>query len=75
MQRLPEAATGSLLVELRPEKGDQSVPTLEASGRRHGEVRQQREALGLPEYAVSLSSLASLEPNPAQEPKFEHAPP
>ncbi len=75
MQRLTQRGAGMLLVELRPEEGEQTIAAVEALGCGGGEVSEQREAPRAGEEALDLAPLGVGQVESPEQPELDHARP
>ena len=62
-----------LLVQLRPEEGQQGVSTVEAPGGGEGQIGEQGDSLGRRQNRAKLLSVGIAQIEPSQGPKFNHA--
>ncbi len=72
IDRPPEGGAGMLLVELRPEEGQQGVAAMEPAGRGDGEIGEQGEALGLAQHRAELFAGGVTQVEQAERPETDH---
>ncbi len=72
IERLPECRPGVLLVEIRPEEGEECVSRVERPRRGYCQVRQEREPLGLRQHGVELTVIRTANVNRSQYRQPDH---
>src|SRR3989441_11411527 len=75
VERLAQGRACVLLIELRPEKREQSIAPMRASRCRGGEVGEEGEPTGLAEQAADLTSICGCEAQSSEQPELNHRKP
>ena len=73
VQCLPQRRSRVLLVELRPEQGEQTVAAVESSGSGGGEIGEQRESARSSEQTLDLVSCGIGQMQSPEHPELDHA--